>query len=510
MKLINTTYFRYATVAFAAVAISMSSALEAAGETPDEFRRRIEQEYNSFSTEVNNTFNSFRDKVNSEYADFMEHPWRQVKQTEPLRRPSEPDPEPIIMRDDEPVTPTAPKPIVIDSLRLPVAPTTPRPQPIGPIETTPYEQTAQTVKLTFFGTPVTFPQIDLSSFRISGTQPKHFADGWRKLTKANIDPIIKRSLDLRSKLNLSDWHYFRLVDRICALLAGNDTNEQTLLTGYILSQAGYDIRFAIQSSTGRLLMLFSTTGTIYGLARYTSGSQWYYPYKNAEGSITMCDISMPGATPMSLAIEKIPALSFAPAQERKVTVHGHSSITLTVTPNSNLIDMLADYPEAGATKDVMSRWTTYAQTPASPQIVEQVYPTLRKAIEGLNQYQAVGLLLKVAQSFPYDYDDKLWGRDRVFFMDESWNYPYSDCEDHAINLTRMVRDLMGLETALLHYPGHIAAAVAITDGSAKGDYVTARNDSRRYTVCDPTYFYASPGATAPSYRAATPTLIPLR
>lgn len=493
----------------AAALVAAATFAPSRAEDPEEFRRRIEQEYEEFSGEVNKSFSTFRERVNSEYADFMERPWKEARPSEPLRRPAEPKPGPAIAKDDDPAPRPSTDPIKADTPRPYSAPDT-RPQPIGPIDRSPIDRTIATATLNFYGTPVEYPAVDLSDIKLAGSKPKDFASAWRKLSANRLDPLIASCIDTRQKLGLSDWHFFRAVDRISSRIAGKDTNLATLLTGYILSQAGYDIRFAVETETGSLRMLFSTTGTIYGLSRYHSGDQWYYPYNtDRSATITMCDIAMPGTQPMSLAIDRSPSLAFAPAEKRTVSVHGYPSLTLSVTPNRNLIELLADYPEAGAARDVMSRWTTYAQTPASPQIVREVYPALRKAVEGKNQYQAVALLLKVAQSFPYGYDDKIWGRERIFFMDESWNYPYSDCEDHAINFTRMVRDILGLETALLHYPGHIAAAVAITDGSSRGDCVTARGSSHRYTVCDPTYFYVSPGATAPNYRATAPTLIPL-
>lgn len=113
---------------------------------------------------------------------------------------------------------------------------------------------------------------------------------------------------------------------------------------------------------------------------------------------------------------------------------------------------------------------------------------------------------KSAPTFlPYGLDDDIWGYDRAFFPDESWNYPKSDCEDHAIHFSRLVRDLLGLEVALVYYPGHLAAAVAFTDGSATGDYI--ESNGKRWIVCDPTYFYADVGRTMPGEDNSSATLI---
>lgn len=104
-------------------------------------------------------------------------------------------------------------------------------------------------------------------------------------------------------------------------------------------------------------------------------------------------------------------------------------------------------------------------------------------------------------------DDEIWGQDRPFWVEESWHYPLSDCEDHAVNFTRLVRDVLGLDAVLIYYPGHLSSGVAITDGSQKGDYVVY--NGKKYTVCDATYFYAPAGLTAPGNDNSKSILVPL-
>lgn len=94
----------------------------------------------------------------------------------------------------------------------------------------------------------------------------------------------------------------------------------------------------------------------------------------------------------------------------------------------------------------------------------------------------------------YEYDDKVWGHDRAFFADETLFYPYCDCEDRSIMLTRIVRDLLGLKCALVYYPGHLATAIALGE-NIKGDYI--RIEGIKYIVCDPTYIGAPIGMTMP-------------
>lgn len=120
---------------------------------------------------------------------------------------------------------------------------------------------------------------------------------------------------------------------------------------------------------------------------------------------------------------------------------------------------------------------------------------MRKAIQGKSQEEAANLLINFVQTaFVYEYDDKVWGEDRAFFAEETLYYPYCDCEDRSILYTRLIRDLLGLKTALIYYPGHLATAVCFTE-EVKGDGLLL--NGKRYVICDPTYIGAPIGVTMP-------------
>ena len=90
-------------------------------------------------------------------------------------------------------------------------------------------------------------------------------------------------------------------------------------------------------------------------------------------------------------------------------------------------------------------------------------PLLANSVRDRDEREAVSRLLNLVQTgFEYEYDEKVWGHDRPFFAEETLYYPFCDCEDRAILLSRLVRDLLGLRTLLVFYPGHLAMAVALT------------------------------------------------
>lgn len=489
----------------AALALSISLPIASAADDFEEFKRRMTEDFDNFAKKAKTDYEGFREKANAEYAEFMRNPWKPSKLIEALTPPKVVEPKPDVIPENEDPQPREDRAVIIEEIITPVEPE-PQPQPVEPIRTVPVEQPLPDVTLTLYGTPVSVRGTKLKGFRLNGRTENDFANGWETLSAASTNNLIADCLSVRDRLRLPDWTYIKFLDQLAGQLTTPDSNEQTLLTGFLLNQSGYKVRFCYDEAR-RLHMLFASSGTLYGRQRVMIDREWFYAFTPPKNAIYTCNFRTPKEKPVSMAINASPALSYTPGNARRVEVKTRPDLTVSLTPNKNLIDLFGDYPESALTDSPYSKWQIHGNTPVSPEVNKQLYPTLRKAVEGMNQYDAVNLLLKVAQSFPYEFDDKVWGRDRAFWMEESWHYPFSDCEDHAVNFSHMVRDILGLDVCLIYYPGHLSACVAITDGTGKGDYLTYQG--RRYTVCDATYFYAHAGLTAPSNNNSEAILVPL-
>ena len=149
----------------------------------------------------------------------------------------------------------------------------------------------------------------------------------------------------------------------------------------------------------------------------------------------------------------------------------------------------------------------YVYTPLSQSAKDELYPALRQKIEGKNEEETANILLDFIQTaFAYKTDNEVWGLERPFFPEETLYYPYCDCEDRAILFCRLVTDLMGLKTALVSYPGHVAAAVQF-DSEIPGDYFNV--NGTRFLICDPTYINAPIGKSMPKNNNSTAKVYPL-
>jgi hypothetical protein len=224
--------------------------------------------------------------------------------------------------------------------------------------------------------------------------------------------------------------------------------------------------------------------------KYTlmDGIQYYVIDKSLQNkSMLVFDRAFPQEKSLSLAMVQ-PKFSIERTEKRTFSAQQYPEIEVTVETNRNLLDFYDDYPICG-------QWNYYSFASLSECVKRNLYPVLQRAIAGKSEYEAVDMLLNFVQTgFGYSSDMDQFGYERPLYPDESFFYPYCDCEDRSILLSHLVRDLLGLKVVLVYYPGHLAMAVNFTD-EVEGDNILL--NGRKFVVCDPTYIRSSVGETMP-------------
>lgn len=305
--------------------------------------------------------------------------------------------------------------------------------------------------------------------------------------------VIRDCLELRIKRLLSDWAYLRMIDTLSDTFLGQNSNEAELLKAFIYCQSGYQMRLAM--ADGHLYMLYASQHFMFDKSCWQVDGVYYYADNCEAEQLQICGAKFPGEKPLSLYIDKEQQLATKPTKERLIQSSDVDWLKATVSEDENLMAFCKDYPTSCVGENFMTRWAMYANAPMSTHAKNKLYTALKKIIQNRPLAESVDILCHWVQTaFVYEYDDKVWGSDRAFFADETLYYPYCDCEDRSILLTRIVRDLLGLKCALVYYPGHLATAIAIGD-EVKGDYFMI--GGTKYIVCDPTYIAAPISMTMP-------------
>ena len=510
------------------------------------FKKEMEarkNEYKTLRTEQRKEYEEYRKQLNAEYAEYMRQAWPEykVKPAKPVPPRKEP-PKPVVKTPEEPATlpvilPVPQEEPVVEPAIVPAEEPTEEPaEPIGepemePIaepeeedtdepeevvlpfdEVVPLAEPAQPVvpaiplpevtpvvtsvpghTFSYYGTSCKIAGMNSTHrFVLAGVKEEHVADAWVTLAADKYLSVLAQCAEYREKLNLCDWGYVRFLQEMTeSSFPASQRNEAVLLQVYLLVQSGYKVRMA---RTGdRLVLLLPIEHEVYNYSYLTVDGIPYYVIDKLEAgqSFYLYDRTFAKETSVSLYMTSPPSLPAAEACMVERTLTSTRNISTTVEVDRNLIDFYNDYP-------VNSQWGYYSSASLSEEAKASLYPILELYTLEESKAEAANLLLNFVQTaFEYKTDDEQFGYERPLFGDETFFYPYCDCEDRSILYSILVRDLLGLDVVLLNYPGHLATAVKFKE-DVIGDYILL-NDGK-YIVCDPTYIGAGIGEAMPDCR----------
>ena len=461
----------------------------------EEFRKKIQAEFTESKKQQKKEARAYRRKCIEEFVKYMKSAWQTYSMNAPIPHPIEEDKAPVVY-DEQEDTQDEEKEILVNVVPFLQQPPQPQPKPISPIDEN--EEAAQEEHLfMFYGTPMQVRCGDLASFKLQTCDEKALSDAYLSLTETKYDNLLYDCLLLRQQYHLCDWAYYKMLETMAQSIYGQGSNEAVLVQGVLFSQSGYKVRFALDKENNNVHLFVAADGYIFDYESINIQGGVYYLFdKNKMTDVQVCNAAYPQEKTMSMHIHELPRFSKNQSENRTIAAASYST-TVQTTVNTNLIDFFNDYPTSYINDDFMTRWAYYANAPMSTEVTDSIYPQLKQYLQNTNQLLAVNILLNWVQTgFQYERDDTVWGRDRAFFSEETLYYPFSDCEDRAILFSHLVRDLLGLDVALVYYPGHLATAVCFTEGDVKGDYLMI--NEQKFIIADPTYIRAKVGRTMPN------------
>lgn len=459
----------------------------------DEFRKQKVKEFNQFREQKRTEFEQYRQRLNAEYAAMIGRKWdaySRQPEKKPLSKPKPASPQ----KADPNAKPTKVTPGAVMPPEKII--------PDVPVSIPNPEKTRKTypINFTFFNTPCGIDRFDTSLLKLTGTDNSTLSKAWNRLTADGAcDALIDDCLRLREELTLCDWGFLLLVEKVAETLYPNDRNAQAFLSVAILNQCGYDTRIA--TSGTRIVALYHPSHTVYGDSFYTIDGKNYY-VRRADGLKSLSTYRgdyCKSPTPIRMIMDRYP--SFTPkatAQRKFSSSRWDDAPPIRTEVNSSVIEFLDCYP--------ITDWHLYSLAPVSDALRTSVFPAMQVLTEGLSPVDAVNLLLRFHyRAFQYMTDGDQFGREKPYFFDENYFYPYNDCEDRAIMFSRIVKDVLGLDAVLLKYPNHLAAAVRFPQGT-KISGTTVSVDGHNYYVCDPTCNAMKAGYLHPMFSTSHPTV----
>lgn len=475
----------------------------------DEYKRQAEERFNQFKTEKQNEFEAYRTRINREFAEYMRQAWPEYQTKPAIPVPPSPEPpDPVIATPDDipsneplpfsevtPLPETQPQPVPLLPEPDPEKPSKPS---VPSTPSKPSKPVAPQLSFDFYGCACNVPFDKRLKFSLSRVDENSVAEAWKQLAVDESVGLVKECINLRNSLRLSDWGYVRLIEKLSDAAFPGRKNESNLMQMFLLTQSGYKVR--IGRTGNHLVVLMPCNESIYNYSYIPIGGVRYYVIDRLAGeeATHIFNREFPREQMFSLAFKNQPVLPVDAVPSRSFSSTYGEGVDVEIAINKNLMDFYNDYP-------LSSNWNINVTASLSDNLKSQLYPVLREAIAGKDEPEAANILLRFVQTaFKYKTDKAQFGRERALFPDETFYYPYSDCEDRAILYSALVRELLGLDAVLIYYPGHLATAVKF-NATVNGDYFDI--DGEKYVVCDPTYINADIGMAMPQFKSTAAEII---
>ena len=445
----------------------------------------------------------YRSEQDLQFSSHLKAQWQEFQVYQGKVR--DPSPKPKILPKAVPKTPViANVPAQEQPIRPDVPAETPLPpkiEPSPPPPVLPAEVVRDSIELDFYGNPITLPfDPQWRSMRLSKLDPDGIAAFWDTSSATRLQPTLQAMAKARQDLALDDWGHVALWQQLAKSLQPDHPAERSLLLWYFLVKAGGDVRLGYSGAQPWLFV--AVEQPVYAVNYTKVGERTYYALLSPDRGKSLkrfstYDSSYPAPLqPLNL---KSVATAFGKAAPVAKTVtfdFQGRPVTLKFDYDRRVVEYMSTFPQMD--------FELYFATPGSPAARNPLLQTLHQKIQGMSEENALNFLLAFVQKgFAYQTDEEQFGYEKYFYVEETLHYPYSDCEDRAVLYSWLVRNLLGLKTVGLHYPGHMTTAVAIKS-PLRGNWNSIEWQGERYVIADPTYINASIGMAMPSYANLQP------
>ncbi len=473
-----------------------TTALQA--QTFEEFKKQREsemaamkQKQQEFIDRMQNEFNEYVKQRDQEFADYLKKQWEQFNVMKGIPPPEKPKPVATPEYKGEPAREgqwskmTAIKPatnIASDMKREVKVPM------VQKSEEAAYDKTNLTFG--FFGFRLILDYDQQVKFDPPTIiNPSTISGFWEKLSGTNYTGLVNQLQKYKTDMNLNDYGYYLMVQQFAKTVYPSSQNGEDLLVWSLLNRSGYKSRIAYADN--KVSLLVPSKYTLYSKNFMNTEGLNYYLMRDIGSNIYTYDKDYADATNLiNFAFESPLNLTKNVKQKTFSFSYNDKAYSFNFYINQNLIDFYKDYPQADL--------NVYFDAPVSSETKESVVDNFKPIIDNMGEAEAVGFLLKFVQtSFQYQTDQQQFFKEKFFFPEEVFYYPYSDCEDRSILFAYFVKTLLHNKVIGIEYPGHVATAVHF-NAAVEGDFVMYNGD--KYIIADATFENAPLGMAMPEYR----------
>ncbi len=457
---------------------------------------KLKQEQVDKISELRNSYNEYVMKRNEEFAKFVENSWKTFNAVKGEEFPDFPKPDliPVYKEKNKQTVPTKIKAISKPEL-IKKTPWGDEVLRIPKIKV-PQAENLTAVNFKFYNQEINMmANPALKSIKTSEITKDNAVEVLRIISENDYNHLLDQLYSYKESLNLNDWGFLQLTDSLSQQLAHNKTGLSNMITWALMNYAGYKVKIGIDENSSYLMI--APLQQLYGMFKIDDVAEDYYILDFEGGKITTHENNFEGAI-RNLDFSVTKPLNFE-GNNINNWYEPDTAGALHVQVNRDVIDFFSSYP--------LVDFSVYFNAPMSPITRNSLFKQLLPEMEGKSDQQKIEFLLNYVQNnFKYLADRDQFKREKFFFPEELFYYPYSDCEDRSALFIYLVKYLAKKEVIGLHYYDHMATAVALFD-EPKGEYLEYNN--KFFTICDPTFQNAPVGMGMPEYKKHNPRIIPV-
>jgi len=452
--------------------------------TFEQIQKAMDAQFQAIVDQNQQEYDRYVEEIDKEFAAYLKQAWQEFALFAGVKPDTTPKPR-VLPRFEQPTERLTPKELLLETVSRGPVEIPPVPNIPVVLKTVPDEALYESAAIDFYGASLLFdydPELIVSIS--SPFTNEQMGEYWETASMANYTPLVNQLKEAKGKLNLNDWGYFLLVNRLTMQVTGY-RNASRLLAWYLLSKSGYRIRIAY--SQNLIYLLFPATNMIYGMKYFLIDQIKYYAPDFPLDKVTTYGKDFPEASRiMDLNIFNALNIGDLYAERPFSLTYQNKEYDFSVNYNLNAVEFYKDYP--------LCELKVYFDATVSPELKESLLLSLSPYLKNLSEPAAVGFLLNFVQNgFAYKTDPEQFnGTEKFFFPEEDFYYPFSDCDDRAVLFAYLVRELVGLKVLGVEYPGHVATAIHF-NGNVEGDYIIWQDE--KYVIADPTYIDAPLGMT---------------
>lgn len=458
--------------------------------------------------EMMNNYQQFRTKVLTDYDNYLKGAWERFQGFAGDKFKAIPGPKipPVYVAPAE-GTPTV-EPMNLNPVNPQYKPTEipdvkPHISPLDPAITAPQiTPRSMDVDVSFYGMSYKLPEVKLLA--IKNIEPNNIAKVWGAMKKDGMKDAVAGVKKTVVALGLNDWFTLELVKKYSNVAGRNNSiDERILFVQFMMAQLGYDVRLGECDKDGHLVLLVPLKEHVYSRT-YTviDGKRFYYIFDDKcnykeDNAPDVYTCTLPKDCTLGDELSLVIGGMHIDSGKKHTYNLTDGYITITGSVDETVMKMLAHYPSM----DIAG----YAQANILPEVRKSILDQIRPKLASMSNLQAVNALLNFVQKgFAYAPDGEFHGFEKYYFFEENLFYAKNDCEDRAIFLGYLVKNLLGLNVHLLGYPGHESSAVHFVPEDVVGDGYSYHN--QKWIICDGTYIGAHAGMCMPDYRNTNPVI----